>query len=294
MIAKSQQDEVEVKQHMQNLANMARRNSYLDDKGININQPVVMQDLFPNTLFDNHRVLPNDFARSCLFTARHPKTQRKYLHSENLFHINKNIEILYTGQELRAVDDELIWMQLVHYCLKSPLSSYVEFKVRKLIQDIGWKETGAYYQKVRESLSRMKATEIFVKNSSAYGLSAGISLINNYVASGNSSDSQPTIYNISIDKSLIILFAGNTFTNLPWEKYKKLSTTTRRLADYALSHKYPNPIDIVSFLKMCGSDRVYSPPKTRTTAAERCCKEIVKAGLVKEAFINKGKIVILR
>lgn len=295
MDSKSKQDD-DYQQRIKNLAEEAHRNSYLEKKGININEPIILYDLFPDTIFgDDYRVMPNEFARSCLFTVRHPSVERKTYLREEIYHINENITILYTGQELRAVDDELIWMQLIQYCLKSPLDSCVEFKIRQLILDIGWKPTGAYYKKVRDSLSRMKATEIYVQNSKAFGKSASISLIGNYIASENSStDNQPTVYRVSIDKNLAVLFAGNTFTNIPWDKFKRLSVTSRRLVDYAFSNKFPFSLPVDKFLKMCGSDRINSPQKTKTLAATKCCNELVQKDLVKEAKVIDGKIVIVR
>lgn len=288
-------DKKDPKEIVQKRTFEASRNAYLLERDIDYNTDLVLDDLFPDTLFHgSHRVIPNDFARCSLFTTRHPKEARLTFTQHEIFHTSNNVSILYTGQELRALDDELIWMQLVYYCTKSPLGNYVTFKIRDLLKDIGWSTTGFYYHRVRESLSRMKATEILIKNKKQFGLSAGISLINNYIALDETGSKEPTTYSISIDKNIIILFAGNTFTNVPWEKYKKLSTTTRRLADWIFSHKYPNPMDINIFLQLCGSNRVNSPSKTQIQAAKRCCKELLEFEMVKDAFVNKGKIIVTR
>lgn len=272
----------------------ARKRSYLEEKGIDFQGELVIQDLFGKNIFGNkHRTIPNDFARSCLFTARNHRTPRKSFTREKLFHVSEGVEILYTGQELRSIDDELIWMQLVDYCRSSPLGNYIEFDVRQLLKDIGWDTSGAYYKRVRNSLSRMKATEIYLKNSKTYGISGGISLIDNYYGIDNCKG-EPTRYKISIDKNLIVLFAGSTFTNIPWIQYKQLSPMARRLADYVFSHRYPNPIQIPTFLAMCGSDQVNSPVKTQNLNAKKVCIELTETGLVKAAFVTAGKIVVER
>lgn len=271
-----------------------RRRSYLQEKGINPDGEMVIQDLFGRTLFgSSHRQLPNDFARSCLFTARHPKIPRKAFNRAKLFHISEKIEILYTGIELRSIDDELIWMQLVEYCRSAPLGDYIEFDIRQLIKDIGWGTAGTYYKKVRESISRMKATEIYIKNSNAFGISGGLSLIGDYVGYANQ-DGQPTRYQISIDKNLILLFAGETFTNIPWSQYKRLSPMARRLTDYVFSHRQPNPIPVTTFLAMCGSDQIDSPSKTQNHSAKKVCAELVDKQLVKAAFVHDGRIIVER
>lgn len=297
-MSKKTKTAIEILQQNLNFAaerkNKAQLLSYLEERGIDLDENLIIEDLFGKTIFGSkHRTLPNDFARSCLFTARNHRVPRKLFNREKLFHISEQVEILYTGTELRSIDDELIWMQLVDYCRSSPLGNYVEFDIRQLIKDIGWETSGAYYKKIRESLSRMKATEIYIKNSKAYGISGGISLLENYIGIDNLKG-EPTKYKISIDKNLIILFAGNTFSNIPWSQYKQLSPMARRLADYIFSHKYPNPIAIPTFLAMCGSDQINSPVKTQNQNAKKICEELISISLVKAAFVTDGKIVIER
>lgn len=272
----------------------AKRNSYLETKGIDPGERIIIDDLFGKTIFgSSHRVMPNDFSRSCLFTARNSRVPRRIYNREKLFHISEHIEILYTGSELRSCDDELIWMQLVDYCKSVPLGEYIEIDIRQLLKDIGWDTGGAYYKRVRESISRMKATEIYIRNSSTYGVSGGISMIENYIGTNNYGG-DPTRYKIKIDPNLIVLFAGNTFSNIPWAEYKRLSPIARRLADYIFSHKHPNPIPIPAFLAMCGSDQVDSPTKTQNVSARRACAELLEQELVKGAFVKDGKIIIER
>lgn len=99
-----------------------QRNDYLGKKGINPIENHVISDLFPVTLFLNgNRSLPNDIARSSLFTANDSKSARKHYQQKILFHLSDQVKIRYTGTELCARDDELIWLQLVHYVIKAPV-----------------------------------------------------------------------------------------------------------------------------------------------------------------------------
>ena len=52
--------------------------------------------------------MPNDYARSSLFSACNHNEKRKTMQRQKLFHYNEYISILYTGVELRAEDDELV------------------------------------------------------------------------------------------------------------------------------------------------------------------------------------------
>lgn len=72
------------------------------------------------------RHIPNDYARSSLFTAKNKREPRRQLIHERLFHYN-DIEILYTGVELRAEDDELVWLQILNFAQRVPLGEPFEF-----------------------------------------------------------------------------------------------------------------------------------------------------------------------
>ncbi len=56
------------------------------------------------------RALPDDYARSALFTVKN-KRQPRSTAEEEIYHINKDIRITYAGLELRADDDELVWQR---------------------------------------------------------------------------------------------------------------------------------------------------------------------------------------
>jgi TrfA protein. len=271
-----------------------KRKNYLVHRGINPNKEFVIQDLFPDTLFKNgYRVIPNDIARGALFTTRSTRVERRTFTRHSLFHLSSDVSLLYTGQELYARDDELIWLQLVHYCIGVQLGDPVTFSITQLVKDIGWSTSGQSYRKVRESFSRLAATEIYIENKTTYGVSGGFSLIDKYIGI-NDGNRMPSKYQISIDRNIIFLLAGNTFTNIPWEKYKKLSPMCRRLADYTFSHKYPNPLRISQFLQLCDSQQIDSPKYVQNLTVKRLLEELVKQQIVKKAYIYKGKIHLER
>jgi hypothetical protein len=69
---------------------------------------------------DDEPFIPNDYARSSLFTARNKREPRRMLLHEKLFHLHQTVSILYTGLELRAEDDEIVWMRILHYAKNVP------------------------------------------------------------------------------------------------------------------------------------------------------------------------------
>ncbi|MEI7994683.1 MAG: plasmid replication initiator TrfA [Methylococcaceae bacterium] len=261
-----------------------QRNAYLNSKGIKPNS-LCQLDLFESIAERNDlRHIPNDYARSSLFTARNKKAPRKSLVHEKLFHYNEHVSILYTGIELRAEDDEIVWLQILNYGKAVSLGEPFEFSVKDLVRDVNWSKSGRNYNRVRECISRLKANEVLALNNKAYGKSGAISLIQKYEVI-NDADGRPTQYRAWINPNLILLFAGNTFTSHNWEVYRDLSPVARRLADYIESHKHPFPLSLEKFRQMCGSidAKTFSWRQT----VRKACSEVQTAGIADTAFLAK-------
>ena len=261
-----------------------QRNAYLNSKGLKPNS-LCQLDLFESIAERNDlRHIPNDYARSSLFTARNKKAPRKSLVHEKLFHYNEHVSILYTGIELRAEDDEIVWLQILNYGKAVSLGEPFEFSVKDLVRDVNWSKSGRNYERVRECISRLKANEVLALNNKAYGKSGAISLIHKYEVI-NDADGRPTQYRVWINPNLILLFAGNTFTSHNWEVYRNLSPVARRLADYIESHKHPYPLSLERFRQMCGSidAKTFSWRQT----VRKACSEVQTAGIADNAFLAK-------
>jgi hypothetical protein len=274
------------------LENVQRR-AYLHSKGIKPNDQFQLDLLFPDTIGkrDDLRHIPNDYARSSLFTARNKREPRKTLMHQKLFHYNEHVTILYTGIELRAEDDELVWLQILKYGQKLALGEPFDFTVKDLVRDVGWSKNGRNYDRARECITRLKANEVLALNEKAYGKSGAISLIQNYTVI-NDAEGKPNQYRVWIDPNLILLFAGNTFTNHSWEIYRKLSPVARRLADHIESHKHPYPLDLDTFKQMCGSSDSSTPSWRQTV--KRACQEVQDAQIAKLAHLDqKDKISVV-
>lgn len=263
-----------------------KRRGYLSSRGIKIGAQHQLDLIFPQTIGDRGdlRHIPNDYARSSLFSARNKNKRRKTLTHEMLFHYNEHISILYTGIELRAQDDEIVWLQILNYGQSVVMGHPFEFQVKKLVLDLGWAKNGRNYDRVRQCISRLKATEVMALNSKAYGKSEVISLIKNYTVL-NDADGKPTHYQLMIDPNLILLFAGNTFTSHSWAIYRNLSPVARRLTDYIDSHKNPLPLGLDRFQKMCASSDMNITSWRQTV--RRACAEVQRAKIAEIAQLDK-------
>jgi len=264
-----------------------QRKNYLQAKGIDPDGNTQLAIQFPEIIGNRTdlRHIPNDYCRSSLFTARNNNQPRKNLLRNRLFHLH-DVEILYTGSELRAVDDELVWMQLVHYAKDTDFGSTFEFDLTDLLRDLNWPRSGDGYSRLRECISRLRATEILITNKKAYGVSGSFSLIEYDSLNDNNGDQMT--YFVRMNRKIMLLFAGNLFTSHNWEIYKKLSPATRRLADYVNSHRTPLPLSVSNFANLCGIE-IKSPTRTRQWAKQKC-EELKKIGIVEDIFVENDSI----
>lgn len=274
---------------IQERTQVIQRQAYLRSKGINPALPVQLDLAFPGIQqLHNLRHLPNDYARSSLFSVRNKCKERQFLEQVILFHYNQHVSIKYTGIELRAGDDEIVWLQIIHYGKSVVLGEPFDFSLRDLVKDVGWSANGRNYDRARKCISRLKATELLASNSKAYGTSGAISLIQNYVAV-NDAGGNATHYQVWLDPNLIVMLAGNTFTSHSWKRYRTLTPVARRLADYIESHKNPYPLALGKFKQMCGSSDA-SITSWRQTV-RKACKEVQDAKIASYVDLLKGDLI---
>ncbi|KGK67416.1 plasmid replication initiator TrfA [Xanthomonas citri] len=230
---------------------------------------------------DHMRALPNDFGRSAIFTVRNKKVPRAALQGQSIYHVNKDVEITYTGIELRADDDELVFAQALEYAKRTPLGEPVSFTFYELCQDLGWSINGRYYTKAEECLTRLQASAMQF-SSKRIGRLESVSLIRRFRVLDRGK--RTSRCQVEIDAEIVVLFAGDHYTKFVWEKYRKLSPTARRMFDYFATHKEPFPLKLETFRLMCGSDST-RPKKWREQVGE-ACDELRENGLVQSAWVN--------
>lgn len=230
---------------------------------------------------DSMRGMPNDFARCSLFTVRNKTVARVACTQLEVFHYNRDVTMLYTGTELRAHDDELVWLQVMEYAKRQPVGTPVEFSMYRICLDLGWSKNGQNYKRIEQCLSRLYAAGVQV-TSDRLGRLESIKMLDEFRMEGRNTAKPLCI--IQIDPRLLLLFAGDYYTRVAWEKYRFLSPTARRLYDYLASHRNPNPLPLLAFQNICGSNSTRLK-KWREQCREACA-ELVNAGLVEKAHVT--------
>ena len=237
---------------------------------------------------DAYRALPNDIARSALFTIRNKRTPRAAMQGQRIYHLHDKITVRFTGVELRASDDELVWMQILNYAKDDKLGNEFKFTLFQLCKDIGWPTTGHYYAKTEACLERLRAGVFFI-DTPAVG-SVDLPLIAHFRRDKTS----PTraVCSVTIDPKTVLLFNNHRWTRVLWDKYTSLSDLGRRLYDYVASHENPNPLDISKLKQVCASD--CKSNRDWRAMVKKACTEIEKKELVRAIWIKEQNILCVR
>ena len=238
---------------------------------------------------DDMRAMPNDLARAALFTTRNKKTPREVRQQHVICHVNKDVLITYTGIELRADDDELVWQQVLEYAKRSPVGTPVSFTFYELCTDLGWPINGRYYDKAEECLTRLQATAMQF-SSGRIGRLESVSLIHRFRVLDRGKKTSRC--QVEIDEEMVVLFAGDHYSKFVWEKYRELSPTARRMFDYFVSHKEPFPLKLETFRLMCGSDSARLKKWREQTG--QACEELSQSGLIKLSWVQGDSIYCQR
>lgn len=239
---------------------------------------------------DARRALPNEYARSAIFTVRNKKVERRTITNKNVFVVGDCV-VRYTGIELRAYDDELVWLEVLNLAKNFPLGEWIQFSCYQVCTALGWSTSKFYYQKVHECLLRLKATAVSIENK-RLGKGKAIAFIEDYEWEDATGNRLPK-WRIRIHQNMSALFGGHHFTELEWDAYKKLNPVARRIYDYVASHRTPNPLRLDTVRNMCGSESV-SRARRWKEQVNQALDELKGRHLIQEGEIRMGLVFFQR
>lgn len=248
-----------------------------------VNEPEQLPlDFFLPWLPEKQRASPNEMCRMALFTVqRGPR--RQYL--DEVVFIAGEGEATYTGTELRAENDELVWLQCLFLAGGQNLSkdNWITFTPSEMCQALGWTPSGPNYKILRECLLRLKATALVLQTKNVNDGHA-ISLIGDF--KWKTPQGRPDkIYAVQIPAKVAQWFGAKNFTRLNWGVYRKLTPIARRLYDWGASHRNPFAIRIETVYKLCGSKAATIENFKKVLL--RAIKELNDTGVFKRVWLDK-------
>ena len=194
-----------------------QRNAYLNSKGIKPTGQFQLDLIFPDTIGDREdlRHIPNDYARSSIFTACNKREPRRTLMHEKLFHYSEHVSILYTGIELRAEDDEIVWLQILNYGQRVAFGEPSRLPIKDPRERCWMAQEWPLLRQGARVYFRLKANEVSWPSTPRLTARAG-NLSDSELHRDQRRERQADALPRVIDPNLIVLFAGNTFTSHSW------------------------------------------------------------------------------
>lgn len=241
---------------------------------------------------DDQRGLPNDFARTAIFSARNHKTPREYFMRKPLFSLQKDVILTATGHELRVYDDEKVFNQLCEIGKHHPAGQEFEFHFGEFCKVLKWPSNGNSYKRLTDSLIRLQTFAIHLETPRLGGKLVSVTLAGRLTVHERE-NKRRTYGTISLPREILTLFAGQHYSRQDWNAILELKPTSRRLFDYALSHRSPNPLPMRSFAQMAFLSG-YTDARLRQLCKQMCA-ELVEHGLVDSAWLDeKDSIRLIR
>lgn len=211
----------------------------------------VLQEVFP-LWTEDRRGVPNPFIRGGLFTTRR-STARESIKSQRIASLS-NYAINYSGEELRQ-DDLSLWICLLTRSRGAKIGQPIYFSAYGMIKDLGWRMHSDNYEKLRQSIERMKLTSVNVLTNNSKGGYAG-SLIRDY-AFDAIDDNGDVKWMVRLEPAITELFNFDSTTLLEWSQRKKIgarSTIALWLHTFYSSHSEPIPFSVAKIHELSRSE----------------------------------------
>jgi hypothetical protein len=231
---------------------------------------------------ETKRATPSAFLRSALFSAVQSKDRiwmdRVVLASQ------EGITIKFKGQQLNQ-EDLTLWENLVHLAKEQPLGNVCEFTAYDILKTMGHGNSGKEREILHEGIIRLGAcmVEILINNQNTFFSS----LIDHGVK-----NEETGRYKIQLSRSLIRLYAQNTWVDFEQRSSLKRKPLAQFLHGYYSSHKIPYPIKIETIHKLSGSKNKRMANFRILT--ESALKELVKIGFLVSYEIDSDKVNITK
>lgn len=247
----------------------------------------VVVELFPSWP-DDQRCAPNEILRSSLFAVV-KKGERVPIQSQ-LIAAWGDDEIYFTGVQLDQYDLD-VWLQCLHFYRKTLVGTKVYFTFRGFLKELGKSPSGQNLRALKESLDRLQAGGIKLRNGSAKKSYTG-SLIDKYYE-----DEELDMWCLVINPDLLPLFNSET-TWINWKIRKELSgNLTKWLAGWASTHEAqasaPQKIKLENIQKFSGCR--YATKHHLKSDVVKSLKELQEKAVIKSwEFDKKDTLSVVR
>ncbi|MGE8166007.1 plasmid replication initiator TrfA [Paraburkholderia sp. NPDC080076] len=232
---------------------------------------------------ENASVIPNELVRCALFRVADPVSPRRWFSRHRLpVQAARNGYIEYSGEELRQ-DDRRVFMHALY--LEGDIPGTATFRPRRFCKDIGWGTSNAAYEKLIDTLTRLKATCLlmFVPRIARQG--AAVSLIARVEFVRGSKEIR-----VHFDREIAELFSDQHYTRI-LSMYEDQLTRRSYLASWLLgfyaSHREPIAFPLDRLQSLCGDVTARKEFRRKATLA---LQQLVDVKFLESFSIEDGTV----
>jgi hypothetical protein len=200
---------------------------------------VIQLPLWPEPV----RAVPNDILRSALFASI--QGSRRYIKNEVIAAVD-GVTITFKGEQLDQSDLD-VWEQATHLARSQPLGHICHFRANAFLKDIGRDNGRAQYKWLDESIKRLIACAVEIRN--------GSRVFTGSLLSSCCRDEETGVYQLTLDPKTMKLYSPNNWSSVEWAQRQAMigKPLALWLHGFFSSHAAPLPYKVETLRKLCGS-----------------------------------------
>lgn len=190
------------------------------------------------------RGTPNSFLRSALFAAIQGKT-RKFL-DKALLGAQSGYSVKFTGKQLDQSDLD-VWEYAVHLARFHPLGNVCTFRANAFLKAIGRSNGKANYTWLDDSLTRLVACAVEIRNGSKVFVGS--------LLSSAPRDEETGVYKLRLDPDTVKLYGSADWTSLEWQQREALKGKPLALwlHGFYATHAQAYPMKVETLKELSGA-----------------------------------------
>lgn len=261
---------------------------------------------------------PRIFVGSALFTQRNKASERQFIKNEPIYVAPGIGEITYRGEELRMSDDYRVFQAIVKLVVKQYGSEKTIFEKSKaenpnitddelktlknklfsarytletsmyqILDTIGWDKGSKRYVQLRESLNRLKTTNLSIASYTSDKRIVSMSIIAKLSLPGKNNRDEKA--QIEFDREIMMLFMQSEVTFLNSHAEEELSTPAFKVYSFLQAKEY-EPMHLEDFMRSTGNN--YKELRQYKRYLIRSLNELIEKGYVQDWDIGKEDKIV--
>lgn len=243
---------------------------------------------------DDRRAMPNELARSALFTCANHTVPRLQISDKAPLASMPGFDLRYGGEELRQ-DDLDVWMQLTLMLRgQDTATQFAEFVASSMLTLLDWGTGAKSYERLRASMDRLTKGKLTITCQDAQSTKRIVASLLLKTVTRSRREALPgaprELWLATLDREIVQLFNPVNMTLVDWELRKQLNEMGKWLHTFYASHAEPLPFKVATLRDLCGSRNANI--HSFRTQLRRALSQLVALGFLHFFEIERGSDLV--